>query len=298
MRLVLLGVRGSTPAPGPAFVRYGGHTSCVAVLPDGSDVPALVLDAGTGLRGLPGLLGGAAFRGAILLTHLHWDHLQGLPFCPSLDRPDARVDLYLPGNASPHLPGSVSPRERSGSSPRELLAQVMSPPHFPIGPDGLLGTWRFLPSMTEPAVIEGFTVRQAEITHKGGITHGIRVEGDGVSVAYLPDHCPQRGSAAAQELAAGVDVLLHDGQFLSAEQATADAYGHATVADALAFADRCRARRLVLTHHAPGRTDNELDVLGKELADADRLDVEIAREGEVLYVRGPGDERPPRPTMA
>jgi phosphoribosyl 1,2-cyclic phosphodiesterase len=306
VRLVLLGVRGSTPAPGPAFVRYGGHTSCVAVLPDDSDVPALILDAGTGLRGLPGLLGGAAFRGSILLTHLHWDHLQGLPFCPSLDRPDARVDLHLPGSsslhlpgsASPHLPGSASPHEPSSPSPRELLARVMSPPHFPIGPDGLLGTWRFLPSTTEPAVIEGFTVHRAEITHKGGITHGIRVEGDGVSVAYLPDHSPQLGSAAARELAAGVDVLLHDAQFLSAEQATADAYGHSTVADALAFADRCRARRLVLTHHAPGRTDSELDVLGKELADADRLDVEIAREGDVLYVRGPGGERPPPPSAS
>jgi ribonuclease BN (tRNA processing enzyme) len=233
------------------------------VLPDDSDVPALVLDAGTGLRGLADFLGGAAFHGSILLSHLHWDHLQGLPFCPPLDRRDARVDLYLPG----------------ASSPRDLLAQVMSPPHFPITPEGLNGTWRFLRSSTGPCVIEGYAVRQAVITHKGGVTHGIRVEGGGVSMAYLPDHSPQIECAAALELASGVDVLLHDGQFLPAEQAMADAYGHATVADALAFAGRCGAGRLILTHHAPGRTDDELDLLAKELGP-----VEIARQGDVVHV--------------
>ncbi|MEU7692625.1 MBL fold metallo-hydrolase [Microbispora hainanensis] len=255
MRLAMLGVRGSTPAPGPEFVRYGGHTSCVAVLPDDSAVPALVLDAGTGLRGLGALLDGAPFRGSVLVTHLHWDHVQGLPFCPPLDHPGARVDLYLP-----------SPR------PLETLTRVMSPPHFPITPGGLAGAWRFLPSAC--GVIEGYAVTVAEITHKGGITHGIRVEGDGVAIAYLPDHAPQAGYAAAAELAADVDLLLHDGQFLPGEQATADAYGHSTVADAVAFAARCGARRLVLTHHAPARTDDALDVLAKE--------VEVARQGDVL----------------
>ncbi|MEW9531093.1 MBL fold metallo-hydrolase [Microbispora sp. NPDC049125] len=255
MRLALLGVRGSTPAPGPEFVRYGGHTSCVAVLPGDSGVPSLVLDGGTGLRGLGPLLRGAPFRGSIMLTHLHWDHMQGLPFCPSLDVPDSRVDLYLP-----------SPR------PLETLTGVMSPPYFPITPDGLGGAWRFLPSAS--GVIEGFTVTVAAIPHKGGTTHGIRVERDGVSIAYLPDHSPQVACAAAEELASGVDLLLHDGQFLPGEQALADAYGHATVADATAFAARCGARRLVLTHHAPGRTDDVLDVLAKE--------VEVARQGDVL----------------
>ena len=79
MRLALLGVRGSTPAPGAEFIRYGGHTSCVAVLRDGEDSPRLVLDAGTGLRGLGGLLRGAAFTGSILLSHLHWDTCRGCP---------------------------------------------------------------------------------------------------------------------------------------------------------------------------------------------------------------------------
>lgn len=272
MRLALLGVRGSTPAPGESFVRYGGHTSCVVVLPDGPGAPTLILDAGTGLRELPGLLAGQPFRGSIILTHLHWDHLHGLPFCASIDRPDARVDLYLPAPAG-------------GRSATELINHAMSPPHFPISPGGLLGSWRFHPSATARRTIERVTVTQTAITHKGGLTHGIRVDAGGVSMAYLPDHAPQLGSVAAEDLAAGVDILLHDGQFFDTEQATADAYGHATIRDALGFARRCGARRLVLTHHAPGRTDDQLDTVAKELAGARiELLVEIARQGDILQV--------------
>nr|BFE82057.1 hypothetical protein GCM10020093_046580 [Planobispora longispora] len=90
-----------------------------------------------------------------------------------------------------------------------------------------------------------------------------------------------------------MDLLLHDGQFLACEQDVADRYGHATVPDAVAFAARCGARRLVLTHHAPGRTDDELDALAKELAGV----AEVARQGDVLTVGGgrPGPARPPGP---
>ena len=108
----VLGARGSTPATGPAFVRYGGDTSCVALSTDEDHPPDLLLDAGTGLRGLGRLLPhGAAFRGAILLGHLHWDHTHGLPFCPAVDHPDAEVDLYLPAQ---------------GEDPIELLARAHS----------------------------------------------------------------------------------------------------------------------------------------------------------------------------
>ncbi|GIH25611.1 MBL fold metallo-hydrolase [Acrocarpospora phusangensis] len=260
MRLLLLGVRGSTPAPGPEYVRYGGHTSCVAVLPagdNGDGAPALVLDAGTGIRQLAG-----PFRGAILLSHLHWDHVQGLPFSRAVDHPDSRAELVVP----------VVP----GADPLATLTGQMSPPHFPIEPGGLLGDWTF----TRPAPVRelaGMTVRQAEVTHKGGVTVGTRIERDGTSVVYLPDHAPQLGSAAAEELAAGADLLIHDGQFRPEEQALADAYGHATITDALDFAARCGVRRLLLTHHAPGRTDDQLDAMAKEWPD-----VEFARQGETV----------------
>jgi ribonuclease BN (tRNA processing enzyme) len=275
VRLALLGVRGSTPAPGATFVRYGGHTSCVAVLPDGDGPLALLLDAGTGARDLPALLGNAAFVGDVVLTHLHWDHVQGLPFCPSLDHPDARVTVHLP--------------TPDGADAAALLARGMSPPHFPIGPDGLRGAWTF--AGTAGGFTRGATVvTLARIGHRGR-THGVRVEHHGRSVAYLPDHSPATACPtqldAAERLAADADVLLHDAQFTAAERQVADAYGHATVDDAVAFARRCGVRHLVLTHHAPTRTDDQLDDIARaaRCVPQPALQVTVAIQGTVLDVR-------------
>ncbi len=285
MRVVLLGTRGSTPAQGAQFVRYGGHTSCVAVFADADPVPRLVLDAGTGLRDLPSLLGGRPFVGSIVLSHLHWDHVQGLPFCPSIDRPDAHVDLFVPG------------KDGAGDDDaRQSLAGVMSPPHFPIAPDGLLGSWRFASAVPGPLTAE---VTVAEIAHKGGIAFGVRIELDGATIAYLPDHAlsdaPPLLLASAEELASGVDVLLHDGQYRSHERDVAIAYGHSTIEGAMLFADRCGVGALVLTHHAPGRTDTELDALaGATPSISQGRQISFARQGDTVHV--PGRARPARRT--
>lgn len=254
MKFVPLGVRGSTPAPGPDFVRWGGHTSCVAVLGDGDSQPRLVLDAGTGLRGLTGLLGDAAFCGSIVLTHLHWDHVQGLPFSRAVDRPDAVVTLHVPAENADTDPGAV------------LAAGGFAPPHFPIAADGLLGDWTLKALVPGAVAHPGADVTVARIPHKGGITYGIRVELDGAALAYLPDHAlaPDSGEIgidSALALAAGADVLLHDGQFVAGEEAVSANYGHATLDQAMAFADQCGVGQLVLTHHSPVRTDEELDGL-------------------------------------
>jgi phosphoribosyl 1,2-cyclic phosphodiesterase len=255
VRLLLLGVRGSTPAPGPEFVRYGGHTSCVAVIPDGCEVPTLVLDAGTGLRTLTGRLNGQAFSGSILVSHLHWDHVQGLPFFQAGDRPDARVDLYLPA--------------QGGRSGRDLLATNMSPPAFPITPEGLEGDWRFRAIDEGSHQVEGLTVQAVEVRHKGGRTFGYRLS-DGVSsVAYIPDHVVSAGvEPEVHALLDGVDVMLHDAQFVESERAFADAYGHSTIGDAVALAQANGARSLVLFHHGPARTDDALDRLLPSGADS------------------------------
>lgn len=263
MRIRFCGVRGSTPAPGPDFVRTGGHTSCVAVWPDGGGAPRLLLDAGTGIRAVTDLLDGAPFRGTILLTHLHWDHLQGLPFVAAADRDDAEVELLLP----------VDPAEGDAT---EVLRRAMSPPHFPIGPEGLRGRW-VIRTITEGIHdIEGLEVTAREVAHKGGRTFGYRVVApSGASVAYLPDHRPPLHGprrAAALALATGVDLLVHDAQFLSDEDRWAEAYGHATVDQATAFADEAGARELVLFHHAPNRTD---DAVGHVLTDARAASMEL-----------------------
>jgi len=186
VRIHLCGVRGSTPAPGAEFVRYGGHTSCVAIAPDG-DAPRLILDAGTGLRRVTGLLGGAPFAGTIILTHLHWDHVHGLPFFSAGDRDDARVTLLLPEQEAQNEEAQT---KEGSAGAEEVLARGMSPPHFPITPAGLRGDWSF--GSLAPGVFkaEGFTVEAREVPHKGGRTFGYRVSDSHSTVAYLPDHCP------------------------------------------------------------------------------------------------------------
>ena len=275
MRIELLGVRGSTGAPGASHVRYGGHTSCIAVRADSSTVPALVLDAGTGLRSLTGLLDGAAFDGSIVLTHLHWDHMQGVPFFAAGDRETARVDLHLPA--------------QDGRSGRDLLAQSFAPPAFPITPEGLQGRWAFHAMSEGRHQIEGFEVVAVDVQHKGGRTFGLRVEDEHGSIAYLPDHAPMAGTSAELMAALdGVDVLLHDAQFLEGERPVAVDYGHSTVQDAVRLAQKCGARQLVLLHHSPARTDDALDEIAEWApALAPEMTVVVGREGMAIDVGSP-----------
>lgn len=269
MKLLLLGVRGSTPAPGPEFVKYGGHTACVAVIPDGAHDPTLILDAGTGLRMLSAQLSTPSYRGAILLSHMHWDHVQGIPFFAAGDRHASVVDLYVPA--------------QRGESGRQLLTRLMSPPLFPIEPGGLKGDWSFHTLDLGCHDIGGFKVRTADLAHKGGRTFGYRLEDATGSIAYLPDHGPVQGcSSQAHELIAGVDVMLHDAQFLESERAIADEYGHATIDDAVRLADQAGARLLVLFHHSPTRTDAQLDALASSIKAP--MPVVIACEGQLLDV--------------
>jgi ribonuclease BN (tRNA processing enzyme) len=230
------------------------------------------MDAGTGIRSLPGLLGPQPFRGSILLSHLHWDHVEGLPFCQAVDRDDARVDLHVP--------------EQDGVSSRDLLARMFSPPSFPIEPEGLLGSWRFLPAPEGDMSIEGFDVTAVDINHKGGRTLGYRVASAAGAFAYLPDHAPSRGiSPAVWNLIEGVDVLLHDAQFTETERRLADDYGHATVEETVALAAKAGVGLLVLFHHSPVRTDDQLDRI-LDLVDSP-LTILVASEGMRIAVGAP-----------
>jgi phosphoribosyl 1,2-cyclic phosphodiesterase len=274
MRLTICGARGSTPAPGAEFVRYGGHTSCIALAHDG-ERPRLVLDGGTGLARFSKLLGGEAFQGTILLGHLHWDHTHGLPFFPAGDRPDARVRVLMPVDGDPE----------------EVLARAISPPHFPITPRELEGRWTFEAIDPGEHEIEGFSVLALEVPHKGGKTFGYRISDGESAVAYLSDHAPQalgpgpsglgEFHAAARDLAAGVNLLVHDGQYTADEFARVSAFGHSAIEYAIGLARECGVPRLLVFHHDPERTDAQIDAILEAHRDAG-LVVEAASEGSVI----------------
>jgi phosphoribosyl 1,2-cyclic phosphodiesterase len=271
----LCGVRGSTPAPGIEFVRYGGHTSCVALTHDGAAAPSLILDAGTGLQVASALMQGAPFAGTILLTHLHWDHVLGLPFFAAADREDARVKLLLP-------------EQPSGAEASSVIAQVMSPPYFPIGPTELRGSWRFGTVAPGERLVEGFTVLARAVPHKGGTTLGYRISDGRATLAYVPDHCPTVLGAgpdgfgeyhpAAVELAAEVDLLVHDAHLFPEELASQAAFGHAAADYAVGLARHAGARSVALFHHRPDRGDDALDGLARRFAGASP-EVGVAVEG-------------------
>lgn len=277
MKVHVLGVRGSTPATGHAFARYGGNTSCLALARDG-EAPSLLLDAGTGVRGLGHLLGEAPFRGAILLGHLHWDHTQGLPFSRAIDHDGAQVRLCLPD-------------QEDGDAAIDVLRRAMSPPHFPIGPEGLRGDWSF--EGLEPGVhhVAGFEVLALEIPHKGGRTFGYRISDGTASIAYLSDHGPAALGPgpegwgpyheAAMALVADVDVLVHDAQHTAEELPTRVSWGHSAADYPVRLGILGRARSVLLFHHDPTRSDAEVDAIVARFAGAS-VPVTAAAEGMVL----------------
>ena len=254
MRALFCGVRGSTCAPGADFVRYGGHTSCVALAHDGA-MPTLVLDGGTGIRSLSRYLDGGPFRGTILLGHLHWDHTQGLPFFAAGDKSDSDVTVVMPAQGDP----------------QEVLERVFSPPHFPVTPSQLGRGWRVTACEAGDHDIEGFRVLAAEIPHKGGRAFGYRVSDGSATLAYLSDHSPIAAGEgpdglgayhdSALALAGGVDVLIHDAQHTAAEFPSRRHFGHSAVEYAIGLAREAGAGKLVLFHHDPSRTDDEIDAL-------------------------------------
>jgi phosphoribosyl 1,2-cyclic phosphodiesterase len=285
VRLLFCGVRGSTPAPGIDFIRVGGHTSCVALAHDGQPW-SLLLDAGTGIRRVTDHLEGKAFNGSLLLTHLHWDHVEGLPFFAAGDRDDSRVRVLIP--------------DQGGADVIDVLARGMSPPHFPIGPDELNGEWTFEAITPGRHTVEGFEVEAFDVPHKGGRTFGFRVSEGGASIAYIPDHLPAaETNVDIARVCAGVDLLIHDAQFVAAERVIADLYGHAVIEDAIALAEQCGARTLALFHHGPARIDDDVEAFGREFGGREFADQEsgpvdagqcveviVAREEAVIELGG------------
>lgn len=270
MRVTFFGVRGSFPRSSPENRRYGGETAAVVVEMDGE--PPLLLDLGTGVTGLPFT---EDFRASALVTHLHLDHIQGLPFFPAVHRAGTRIDIY-------------GPKQDHGSLSAGF-ANLIRPPYFPLRLDELASELRFHEVDNGDFVIGEATVRVRPVPHLGP-TVGYRIEWGGATLAYVSDHQapPARDRVAAPvlELCHGADVLIHEAQYTAEQFAEKQHWGHCTVDYALLVAATARVRRLCLFHHDPRQSDDQLDRMleGARAAAAGTSVEEVvsAREGLVL----------------
>ncbi|MBZ0234221.1 MAG: MBL fold metallo-hydrolase [Deltaproteobacteria bacterium] len=262
------GVRGSIAAPGVATARVGGNTSCVEVR---AGEHRIVLDAGTGLRALgERLIATGPTATTILLSHLHWDHIQGLPFF---------TPIYVSGNWIEVVCGP------NGTMPLEAaLRRQMSAPFFPVDFEDVSRQVRARePRIGEPFAIGDVRVTMAKLNHPDPV-FGYRLEHRGASVVYATDteHFACVDPALAR-LAAGADVLIYDAQYTPEEYPGKVGWGHSTWEAAVALARTAGVRQLVLYHHDPRRSDDAIDVL-EARAQAAFPGTVAAREGAVLQV--------------
>lgn len=250
VNITFWGVRGSTPCPCEANQRYGGNTACVSVEAPGVD--PIVFDLGTGLRFYGEAVGcGVPFRGLALVTHLHWDHVQGLPFF---------VPIHQPGSSL-----QVCGRTDEGTL-RAAFEDFMRPPYFPVHPGDLQGEIIFTDVANTDFEWGPVKVSVRDVPHTGA-TNGYRVEVDGVVIAYVSDHQePSDGHIAPSvlELCRDADLVIHDAQYEPHEYALKSDWGHCTVAYAVKVAAEAGAKRLALFHHDPTHGDAVVDRLCRE----------------------------------
>jgi len=271
------GVRGSIPAPSPQNMRYGGNTSCVEVR---SNNQLLILDAGSGLR----LLGDELLRDAqanpveatLLLSHSHWDHIQGLPFFAPGYLAKNRITIF----------GACG----RGEQLQRALAEQMTPSHFPVSLEEMHGLEKVRELSKYTTTLENFVVRTIQLNHPGGCT-GFRIESAPGHIAYLPDHEPygSNGTNSAQqalvEFVRGVDLLILDTQYTAQEYDQRVGWGHGSLPASVLLAIDAGVRRLCLFHHDPSHDDQYLDHMvetARALAVGSSLMVEAASETEIV----------------
>lgn len=268
------GVRGSIPSPGAEMAQVGGNTSCVEVV---AGTQRLILDAGSGLRRL-GEQGGDA---TLLLSHLHWDHIQGLPFFRPAWTPGTR--LRIVGARATSAPDV---------SLAEALARQMRTPHFPVSLSAMRATLEIEELIDGASFTVGeATVKSGRLHHPDGVT-AFRIEHGGRSVVYATDF--EHGTPADDRLVAlahRADVLIFDAMYTDDEYEgrcgpSRRGWGHSTWQRGVELADRAGVEHLVLFHHDPARTDDEVAAI-EHAARRARPGTEAAREGRQIRLERP-----------
>jgi len=268
------GVRGSISSPGAKTVRYGGNTPCVEMCVGGK---RLIFDGGTGIRVLgQSLLSKMPVEGHIFFTHSHWDHIQGFPFF---------TPAFVKGNCF-HIYGAVAP---DGSTIEKRLHDQMSHPNFPVPLQVMGAELQFhdieIGSVTK---LDDVVVETALLNHPGQAV-GYRINWQGHAAAYVTDteHFPDHLDENILFLAQDADVMIYDATYTDEEyhskQSSKVGWGHSTWQEAVKIAEAARVKKLVIFHHDPLHSDDTLDCIGEQVAQAfpDSL---MAREGLSLSI--------------
>lgn len=301
MYLTFWGVRGSYPVPGPATVRYGGHTSCVEVR--SASGQCLVVDAGTGLRALGKKLAAESFENEenvynLILSHVHWDHIQGLPFFEPAYLGGSKIVVHAPRAAADEL--------------RQVITGITRHEFFPVDLEAVPADFEFCEVMPgQPFKIGDFDILPIGLNHPFGAV-GYRIDAEDRSLAYISDTAPfdrmlhkQHFTAAPEEPSEDdrkvlsemraslvkalnkVDTVIYDTHFTADEYENFPHWGHSTPEHALEVCAESGVRQLVLYHHAPSHNDDTMDKIGAEFHKrglALGISVVVARENMMLAV--------------
>lgn len=275
------GARGSIPTPGVQTTRYGGNTSCVEIRVGDR---RLIFDAGSGIRLLGGELSGLATLDStdIFLTHFHWDHIQGFPFFAPLYDPRIRLRIAGP--------------EQQDLDIQTLFARQMGPVYFPVPFEAVAASTSFRHIGSDPWISGDVQVRAMQMRH-ASVTMGYRVDAEGVVICYIPDNELEGGRYPVDgpewrsrllEFVRDADILIHDSTYTDEEYRQKAGWGHSTFEQSAELAKKANVRELLFFHHAPERTDDELDRILDRMREGGVREggalLDAAREGEVKWM--------------
>lgn len=284
MLINFYGVRGSVPSPGPMTAKYGGNTSCVYIELDNGG--SLIMDSGTGIRELGKRLRETDGVINILLSHGHWDHIQGYPYFAPIYQPERRIRVFTATNEE-H--GQIC----------SLFDQIDGA-NFPLHANELPSNAACITENVETLLArDNIQLRRAQINHPGG-GYAYRVEEDGTSCVFITDNELEPPNKPATtydqwvDFCRGTDVLIHDAQYVETDMPHKHGWGHSLVSQVRQLAVDAEVNCLVMFHHDPDRSDAEIDFIQQENEQyfrgrrAPALSV-CAAEGMVIRLTREGD---------
>jgi len=250
------GVRGSIPTPGPSTTRYGGNTSCLEIR---NEDQLMILDAGSGLRNLGNtLMGlGGAVKAHVFITHMHWDHIQGIPFF---------TPAYIPGNSITFL-GADEPER----SLKNIISGQMEPTYFPIELEDMGANLEFKNLSEDKYSIDDISFETLYVNHPGN-SLGYKFKVNGKIIVYISDNEPftplensseemlgEDGNQKIIDFVRDADILVHDAQYTESEYEAHRTWGHSPFTFTVDLAVQANVNQLILFHHDPLHSDEKVD---------------------------------------